>query len=117
MVEHVEERLEAPREAGFRGRFAGRELRPGTERKVSLSFLRPAGTARGGGGLTRGGAGAPAPPEYRSEPPRGNGMGSRRQPGMAEAATGGPMGAATAGTGGRLAMSLGSDPLTGSASR
>ena len=29
VVEHVEERLQAPREPGFRGRFAGRELRRG----------------------------------------------------------------------------------------
>ena len=32
VVEHVEERLQAPREPGFRGRFAGQELRPGIER-------------------------------------------------------------------------------------
>ena len=40
VVEHVEERLEAPRAPGFRGRFAGRELRPGMERDMALGFLR-----------------------------------------------------------------------------
>ena len=41
VVEHVEERLAAPREPGFRGRFAGRELRRGMERDIALNFLRP----------------------------------------------------------------------------
>ena len=40
VVEHVEERLEAPRAPGFRGRFAGRELRRGMERDMALGFLR-----------------------------------------------------------------------------
>ena len=35
VVEHVEERLQAPREPGFRGRFAGRELRRGMERDIA----------------------------------------------------------------------------------
>ena len=39
VVEHVEERLQAPREPGFRGRFAGRELRRGMERDIALNFL------------------------------------------------------------------------------
>ena len=43
MVEHVEERLAAPREPGFRGRFAGRELRRGMERDIALDFLRQLG--------------------------------------------------------------------------
>ena len=43
VVEHVEERLAAPREPGFRGRFAGRELRRGMERDVALNFLRGLG--------------------------------------------------------------------------
>ena len=43
VVEHVEERLQAPREPGFRGRFAGRELRRGMERDMALSFLRELG--------------------------------------------------------------------------
>ncbi len=52
VVEQVEERLEAPREPGFQGRFAGRELRRGMERDIALDFLRhldgPAGTGPGG---------------------------------------------------------------------
>ena len=47
VVEHVEERLEAPREPGFRGRFAGRELRRGMERDMALNFLRQLGGAAG----------------------------------------------------------------------
>ena len=39
IVEHVEERLQAPRQPGFRGRFAGRELRRGMERDMALNFL------------------------------------------------------------------------------
>ena len=47
VVEHVEERLQAPREPGFRGRFAGRELRRGMERDVALNFLSQLGSASG----------------------------------------------------------------------
>ena len=36
VVEHVGERIEAPREPGFQGRFAGRELRHGAERDMAL---------------------------------------------------------------------------------
>ena len=39
VVEHVEQRMAAPRELGFRARFAGRELRPGMERDFALGFL------------------------------------------------------------------------------
>ena len=54
VVEHVEERLQAPRAPGFRGRFAGRELRRGMERDMALSFLNQLG---GGGGLQSPGGG------------------------------------------------------------
>ena len=47
VVEHVEERLAAPREPGFRGRFAGRELRRGMERDMALNFLRQLGGSAG----------------------------------------------------------------------
>ena len=47
VVEHVEERLQAPREPGFRGRFAGRELRRGMERDMALNFLNQLGSASG----------------------------------------------------------------------
>ena len=39
VVERVEERLRTPRAPGLRGRFAGRELRPGMERDLARSFL------------------------------------------------------------------------------
>ena len=39
VVQHVEERMAAPRERGFRARFAGREFRPGMERDFALGFL------------------------------------------------------------------------------
>ena len=58
VVEHVEERLAAPREPGFRGRFAGRELRRGMERDIALDFLRQLGGTAGAGPL---GAGAGGP--------------------------------------------------------
>ena len=49
VVEHVEERLQAPREPGFQGRFAGRELRKGMERDVALGFLSQLGGTAGMG--------------------------------------------------------------------
>ena len=55
VVQHVEERLAAPREPGLRGRFAGRELRHGMGRDVALNFLRGLG---GMAGATPTGAGA-----------------------------------------------------------
>ena len=39
VMEQVEARLEAPRDPGFRGRFAGRELRRGMERDMGRNFL------------------------------------------------------------------------------
>ena len=49
VVEQVEERLEAPREAGFDGRFGGRALRPGMGRDVAPSFPGQAVGAVGSG--------------------------------------------------------------------
>ena len=60
VVEHVEERMAAPREPGFRGRFAGRELRRGMERDIALSFLSQLGGASGGRAPGLGGAGSMA---------------------------------------------------------
>ena len=48
VVAHVEERLQAPREPGFRGRFAGRELRRGIEREMAVGFLSQFGGVSGG---------------------------------------------------------------------
>ena len=39
VVTHIEERMAAPRERGFRARFAGREFQPGQERDFALGFL------------------------------------------------------------------------------
>ena len=47
VVDHVEERLQAPREPGFDGRFAGRELRRGMEQDVALDFLSQLGGSAG----------------------------------------------------------------------
>ena len=48
VVEHVEERIAAPREPGVEGRFAGRELRPGMEREIALNVLSQLGASVGG---------------------------------------------------------------------
>ena len=62
VIEHIEERMAAPRRRGFRARFAGRELQPGSEGDFALGFLSsfaqpmgPAGAAPMGG-ATMGGA-------------------------------------------------------------
>ena len=127
VVEHVEERLAAPREPGFRGQLAGRELRRGMEREMALSFLnRLGGTA----GMQHSTAGMHAPlsgaPGVSAGPPGmpgpgggGPAMGAAAGP---RAGIGGPGAAAGARTGphdrplggGLLSMSLGHDPLTGS---
>ena len=127
VVEQVEERLAAPREPGFDGRFAGRELRPGMERDLALEFLSQLG---GGGGVSSGAAGVRGP----MTPPAGAAA-SLGMPGAVggvagPVAAGGPPGAAgpgapgglDAGVGaggepyGLLGMGLGGgDVLTGSA--
>ena len=48
VVEQVEERLQAPREPGLRGRFAGRELRRDMGREMALSLLSQLGGTTGG---------------------------------------------------------------------
>ena len=52
VVTQIEERLTAPRQRGFRARFAGRELRPGQERDFALGlvsqFAQPSGMVRSG---------------------------------------------------------------------
>ena len=59
VVEHIEERLAAPRAPGFRGRFAGRELRRGMERDVALNFVSQLGGMASVSPLGRGVAGSP----------------------------------------------------------
>ena len=63
VVTHIEERMAAPRERGFRARFAGRELQSGREREFAvglLSSFAPMGTVPAGaapmGGAAMGGA-------------------------------------------------------------
>ena len=93
VVEHVEERLQAPREPGFTGRFAGRELRRGMERDMALNFLRQLG----------GSAGAhPA------------GMGSHTAMAGSPAVDAAPLGTPGRGGGGALMMG-GGGPMSGAA--
>ena len=61
VVTHIEERMAAPRQQGFRARVAGREFQPGGERDFALGFLSsftPMGTA---GAAPMGGAMGAAP--------------------------------------------------------
>ena len=111
VVEHVEERLQAPREPGFRGRFAGRELRRGMERDVALGFL----SRLGGGGVHAPAGGMHAPP---AGAPRA-GAATLGTPGLSRGHSGmgaasGPLGAA-AGPAGSMAgaAGLGGGPLGG----
>ena len=127
VVEHVEERLQAPREPGFRGRFAGRELRRGMERDIALNFIQRLGGTAGAGqmpGATSGAAGMPGPAGGVRMAAAAGPMGARAPAGMATgpmAMTAGPTpgGAGPAdafNSGGLLQMGLGGgDVLTGSA--
>ena len=91
VVTTIEERMAAPRQRGFRARFAGRELRSGQERDLALGFLTqfaqpmgmgPAGAAAMGGAAPMG-MGAHAP---------GAATGSMGMPGMGVPGTAGSMG-------------------------
>ena len=83
VVEHVEERLQAPRGPGFRGEFAGRELRRGMERDIALDFLHQLGASAG---AYPAGAGLDAPMD-------GSLATGAASVGMAGLAGGGPMAA------------------------
>ena len=111
VVEHVEERLAAPREPGFRGRFAGRELRRGMERVVALDFLRQLGGAAGAGAM-----GARANGPLSGAPAAGTAPFGMPGPagGGRLAAASGPMGMATGPMGGAPgAMGMAAGPLDG----
>ena len=82
VVEHVEERLAAPREVGVEAQVAGRQLRPGMARELALDVLRQLGSSAG---MHAPGAGSPG---ARSGPPMGEAAGSL---GLA-AGMGGPAG-------------------------
>ena len=98
VVEHVEERLRAPREPGFRGRFAGRELRRGMERDVALSFLQQLSGGAGAGSMGADPMGAGGGGPLSGAPAAGTaafGMpGSAGGGGRLAAGGGGPMGMA-----------------------
>ena len=89
VVEHVEERLAAPREVGVEAQVAGRQLRPGMEREMALDFLSQLGSS----------AGMHAP---------GAGSGAAR--------SGSPMGAAAGSIGLAAGMGVAADPMNGRAS-
>ena len=127
VVETVEERMQAPREPGFAGRFAGRELRRGMERDVALDFLSElggmAGAGPAGGALHGPLPGGPAAglPASLAAPGVAGGGGQRRAGLGALDAMVGPLGAGMGprgglGGGGLLDSALGGgDVLTGSA--
>ena len=97
VVTHIEERMAAPRQRGFRARFAGRELQPGGERDFALGFLSsfapmgmgPVGAAPMGGAVMGGSAMGAAPMAMGSHS-AGAGVGLA--------------GAGTAGMGGAMSM-------------
>ena len=78
VVEHIEERMAAPRRRGFRARFAGQELQQGSERDFALGFLssfaRPMGMGLGGA-AAMGGAAMGAAPLAMGSHAAGGGMG------------------------------------------
>ena len=99
VVEHVAERMAAPRERGFRARFAGREFQPGMERDFALGFLSQFGQPMGMGPE----GAAPMGANPMGANPSGHGRGATgmtgRQPPMGAAGTmpGGPSGGAHGG--------------------
>ena len=96
VVEHVEERLAAPREVGVEAQVAGRQLRPGMEREMALDFLSQLGSSAGMHAPGAGSGGA------RSGSPMGAAAGSI---GLA-AGMGGPAGGG---------MGVAADPMNGMA--
>ena len=96
VVEHVEERLAAPREVGVEAQVAGRQLRPGMAREMALDFLSQLGSSAG---MHAPGAGSPG---ARSGSPMGAAAGSI---GLA-AGMGGPAGGG---------MGVAADPMNGMA--
>ena len=113
VVEQVEERLEASREPGFRGRVAGRELRRGMERDIGLDLIRRLGGAAGvGRGVAGVGASGAAGPMGMAGP-MGGGAGSM---GMAGSMGGGAGSMGMAGSMGGGAGSMGmAGPMGGGA--
>ena len=102
VVEHVEERLQAPREPGFRGRFAGRELRRGMERDMALNFLNQLGSASGVHPAGMAGHGAMAGSRAAGAAPLG--MPGRGGGGALMTGAGGPMSGAAGMAGGAASL-------------
>ena len=102
VVEHVEERLQAPREPGFRGRFAGRELRRGMERDMALNFLNQLGSASGVHPAGMAGHGAMAGSPAAGVAPLG--MPGRGGGGALMTGAGGPMSGAVGMAGGGASL-------------
>ena len=71
VVEHVEERLAAPRDVGVEAQVAGRQMRPGMERELALDFLSQLGGSSAGMRAPGTGSGS-----ARSGPPMGATAGS-----------------------------------------
>ena len=88
VVDHVEERLAAPREVGLEAQVAGRQLRPGMEREMALDFLSQLGSSAG---MHAPGAGSPG---ARSGSPMGAAAGSIGLPAGMGGPAGGGMGEA-----------------------
>ena len=124
VVEHVEERLAAPRAPGIEGRVAGRALRPGMERDIALSVLSQLGASAGAhplGGSPADGMGSLGTPGRAAGTPRAAAGGPMMGVVSGLGATAGPLGGAAGPDGGLtggglLQMGLGGgDLLTGSA--
>ena len=91
VVDHIEERLAAPREVGVEAQVAGRQLRQGMEREMALDFLSQLGSSAGmhapgaGSPDTRygspmGAAARPIGPAGKLGGPAGGGMGLATNP-------------------------------------
>ena len=89
VVDHVEERLAAPREVGLEAQVAGRQLRPGMEREMALDFLSQLGSSAG---MHAPGAGSPG---ARYGSPMGAAVGPIGLAGGLGGPAGGGMGLAT----------------------
>ena len=117
VVEHVEERLRAPREPGFRGRFAGRELRRGMERDVALNFLQQLSGGAGAGSMGAGSMGMGGGGSLSGAPAAGTGAlgmrGSAGGGGRLTAGGGGPMGGGGQMGGAPGAMGMAAGPMDG----
>ena len=116
VVTHIEERMAAPRQRGFRARFAGRELRSGQERDFALGFLTQFAQPMGMGPAGAAAMGGAAPMGMGSHAP-GAATGGTGMPGMGVPGTAGSMGmVGSTGVGGSIGMGGASMPGMGGVS-